>query len=133
MCQAHPQRYLEGIRLFNERELFECHDVLEELWADVLGHERDFYQGLIQAAVALFHFGEGNLAGAHKLYHSSQRYLQRYGDFYRGVDLAKFRSDLQRCFHELLEADPRDGYPSHVNLREDTIPLISFSSEPSAT
>ena len=58
-----PEKYLEGIRLFNECEFFDCHQVLEDLWQETLGPERKFYQGLIQAAVALFHFGNENLGG----------------------------------------------------------------------
>ena len=58
---AYPEKYVEGIRLFNEEEFFECHEVLEELWQETLGREKKFYQGLIQAAVALFHFGNENL------------------------------------------------------------------------
>ncbi len=60
----YPEKYLEGIRLFNEEDFFECHEVLEELWSETLGAEKKFYQGLIQAAVALFHFGNENLGGA---------------------------------------------------------------------
>ena len=63
----YPEKYLEGIRLFNEQEFFECHEVLEELWSETLGDEKKFYQGLIQAAVALFHFGNENLGGAQTL------------------------------------------------------------------
>ena len=48
----YPDKYLEGIRLFNEQEFFECHEVLEELWSETLGEEKKFYQGLIQAAVS---------------------------------------------------------------------------------
>ena len=74
----YPPQYLEGLRLLNDQDFFESHDVLEELWADIVGDERQFYQGLIQVAVALFHFSNGNLGGARKLYHSSHKYLQQY-------------------------------------------------------
>ena len=49
-----PEKYLEGIRLFNEQEFFECHDVLEELWSETLGDGHLFLQGLIQA-LSLIH------------------------------------------------------------------------------
>ena len=39
----------------------------EELWADYQGPDRQFFQGLIQAAVCLHHFGNGNTRGAKKL------------------------------------------------------------------
>ena len=37
-----PEKYLNGIRLFNEQEFFECHDVLEELWSETLGEPHLF-------------------------------------------------------------------------------------------
>ena len=39
---------------------------------------RLFYKGLIQAAVALHHFGNGNIRGARKVYRSSRGYLEPY-------------------------------------------------------
>ena len=47
-------RYLAGILFFNSHDFFEAHEVWEDLWADSHDDERRFYQGLIQAAVALF-------------------------------------------------------------------------------
>jgi hypothetical protein len=57
-------RYLGGVRFFNDGDFFEAHEVWEGLWLETSGPERRFYQGLIQAAVALYHFGNGNLRGA---------------------------------------------------------------------
>jgi predicted metal-dependent hydrolase len=121
----YPEKYLEGVRLFNEQEFFECHEVLEELWSETLGDEKKFYQGLIQAAVALFHFGNENLGGARKLYESSRLNLQRYGSFYQGLDLEKFHADMKTCFQELLEAT--QAYPAGVVLVEERIPTIQIA------
>ena len=115
----YPDKYLEGIRLFNEQEFFECHEVLEELWSETLGEEKKFYQGLIQAAVALFHFGNENLGGARKLYQSSRSNLERYGSYYQGLDLEKFHSDMKFCFQQLLEADPDLSGRRRIGRRAD--------------
>src|SRR5262245_58394393 len=56
----YPPRYLAGIVLFNEQAFFEAHEVWEDVWIEKSGLERKFYQGLIQAAVSLCHFGNGN-------------------------------------------------------------------------
>lgn len=125
MTDVYPALYLEGIRLFNSGEYFACHDVLEELWTDTLGEERAFYQGLIQAAVALFHFENGNLGGARKMYDSSRKYLEPYRPAYRGVDLDKLLADLEHCFQELLDAG--NVYPEGVRLIADRVPSIRFS------
>ena len=114
--------FAQAIQLFNEREFFACHDLLEELWSESLGAERDFLQGLIHAAVALFHFTEGNLTGARKMHDSALRYLQNSGENHRGLDLQRFRRDFDDCFAPLLE--PHQGYPVHVCIDETKIPSI---------
>lgn len=117
-----PEKYLEGIRLFNEEEFFECHDVLEELWSETMGDERSFLQGLIQASVALFHFGNGNLGGARKLFDSAWQRLGRYPTPYMGIDLLQFMLDFEQCFRELLDAG--SNWPEGIELRDDRIPVI---------
>ena len=71
--------YLQGIAYFNACEFFEAHEVWEDLWKSYSGELRLFYKGLIQAAVALHHFGNGNIRGARKVYGSSRGYLAQYG------------------------------------------------------
>ncbi len=124
MIQQYPSHYLEGLQLFNEREFFACHDVLEELWTDVIGEEKEFYQGLIQAAVALFHFENTNLGGAARMYLSAKRYLKKYHSPYMGIDLNQFLNDLDCCFEELLQE--KDGYPASVRLIPERIPVIEL-------
>ena len=130
MSEDYPAKYLEGLQLFNEEDFYECHDVLEELWAEVLGEEKKFYQGLIQASVALFHFGNENFGGARKLYFSSRKLLEAYPAEYMGVDLAKFLTDFQHCFQELLDA--KDQYPTDIELRDERIPKIGFPADQNA-
>jgi predicted metal-dependent hydrolase len=120
----YPPQFLEGLRLLNDQDFFESHDVLEELWADIVGDERQFYQGLIQVAVALFHFSNGNLGGARKLYHSSYKYLQQYPSTYMGLDLENLLNDLQTCFKELIDAD--NTYPTDLVIDESLIPRVAM-------
>lgn len=124
MSADYPELYLEGIRLFNEGKFYDCHDEFEELWTDNVGEERRFLQGLIQAAVGLFHFGNENLGGARKMYLAAVDKLTPYAPQYWGVDLAKFLADFRHCFAEILEAT--DGYPHGVTLKENRIPRIDF-------
>ncbi len=53
-----------GIRLFQEGNYFEAHDVWEEVWQDLSGHRRIFWQSLIQISVACYHIENGNIKGA---------------------------------------------------------------------
>ena len=127
VSEEYPQLYVEGIRLFNEEEFFDCHDVLEELWTEVTGEEKKYLQGLIQASVALFHFGNENLGGARKLYGASREKLEPYGEIYMGVNLSKFLADMKHCFEELLNAG--NQYPTDVVLRDERVPRIEFPYE----
>ena len=87
--------YLKGIRFFNRGDFFEAHDVWEELWMQCEESERLFYQGLIQAAVSLLHFENGNHIGARKLCRSSGEKLSLYGPRFQGLDILPFIEALQ--------------------------------------
>jgi uncharacterized protein len=91
-------RYLAGIVLFNERDFFSAHEVWEDLWNDCGDADRRFYQALIQAAVALYHYGQGNLRGAIKLFASSKAYMDRYPSPHLGLDCAGFWQRMTECF-----------------------------------
>jgi hypothetical protein len=99
---AYHWLYLTGIVLFNRGDWFEAHEAWEDLWHESGPPERRFYQGLIQAAVGLCHFHNGNLRGAVKLYHSSRDYLQPYQPKYLGLDVAGFWEQMERCYGEVL-------------------------------
>jgi predicted metal-dependent hydrolase len=120
-------RYLGGIQFFNERDFFEAHEVWEGLWMECAGPERRFYQGLIQAAVALFHFSNGNLRGAIKLYHSSRGYLERFGPSWLGLNVGAFLEQMARCFADVLAAPNPD--PS-LRPQEDRMPIITLDPAP---
>jgi predicted metal-dependent hydrolase len=83
-------RYLDGIERFNGGDYFDAHEVWEELWLDCPAFDRRFYQSLIQAAVALYHWGNGNLTGATRLFQSGRRYMSPYRPTYRGLDVDDF-------------------------------------------
>src|SRR5436190_15755643 len=101
MADEYPAQYLQGLRVFNAEDFFESHEVWEDLWSETQDERKKFYQGLIQVAVALLHFGNGNLGGARKLYTSSRKYLEPYQPEYQGLDVAKLLNDMQFCFQEL--------------------------------
>jgi predicted metal-dependent hydrolase len=82
--------YEQGIELFNRGDFFEAHEVWEELWLACPAAERRFFQALIQAAVALHHFGRGNYTGASRLFHSGRRYMEPYRPTYLGLDVEDF-------------------------------------------
>ncbi len=92
--------YLQGIEHFNRGEYFDSHEVWEELWIEETGENRRFYQGLIQAAVALYHLENGNEVGSRKLVASSAAYLERYRPWHHGLDVDQFVRCVRQCFDE---------------------------------
>jgi predicted metal-dependent hydrolase len=122
----HDPRYLEGIEHFNKCDFFEAHEVWEALWADTQGPARRFYQGLIQVAVCLHHFGNGNIRGAKKLYFGCRGYLEDYRPKYLDLDLDKLLAELEVCCREILES--QDEFP-RIEILPDLIPEIHLNKE----
>jgi len=74
-----------GIEEFNRGEYFEAHDTWEELWRETRGANRLFYQGLIQAAVGLYHLSCGNMSGATSQLLKAIAKLEQYPSPYGGL------------------------------------------------
>jgi hypothetical protein len=124
---SYDPRYLAGIVLFNRGDFFEAHEVWESLWMENSGEEKKFVQGLIQAAVALCHFCNGNARGAVKLYKSGRAYMERYDPHYMGLDRPSFWDRMEQCFAPLLAApEPPQG----LEPQEDLIPTIELDPAP---
>ncbi|KIL37058.1 hypothetical protein SD71_04385 [Cohnella kolymensis] len=108
---AGDPRYLAFIAHFNgDRDYFECHEVMEELWLEE--GRSPLLQGLLQAAVGLHHWNNGNLSGAVKLMTASRQKLGRYGDLLLGLDLAALCRDLDISLQR-LKASTQD-VPFHA-------------------
>jgi hypothetical protein len=113
--------FLKGIEYFNTCDFFESHEAWEEIWTDHQGPSRKFLQGLIQAAVALHHFGNGNIRGAKKLFYGSHGYLEPYRPHHMGIDLDKFLAQMDACFAEVVAS--QDEFPK-IEIVPDRIPEI---------
>lgn len=125
---TYDDRYLAGIVLFNRHDFFEAHEVWESLWMDTASPEKRFYQGLIQAAVGLCHYGNGNLRGAAKLYTSGRAYVERYDSPFLGMDTAAFWRDMERCFAPVLANPEADRH--QVQLDPKLVPKIALDPPP---
>lgn len=101
---SEQEDFARVVQLFNGQEYFACHDVLEGLWELAEESQRDFYQGLLHAAVSLFHYSEGNPTGARKMAGSTLEYLSGYGERHCGVDLKGLREGLAVCLAPLWQA-----------------------------
>ena len=115
-----PGQLLQAIREFNGREWFECHETVEELWIGEEGEVRDFYQGIIQIAVALHHWKNGNFGGAVSLLKGGAGYLGRVAEQCQWVDVAALIADADRIRTALEEL----GKERMEALDPALIPLI---------
>lgn len=119
-------RYLTGIDLFNRREFFDAHEIWEDLWHDTAGPDRRFYQGLIQAAVAVYHAGNGNGRGARRLFHSGRKYMSAFPSHHLGLDIPEFWVEMERALADFLREPPEE--PGRV--RPEQLPLIELNPRP---
>jgi predicted metal-dependent hydrolase len=92
--------YVEFIYYFNvERDYFECHEVMEELWLEE--GRSPLYQGLLQVAVGLYHHRNGNVSGSIKLFTAALEKLARRKPVELGIDLDRLVEDSQRYLSQL--------------------------------
>ena len=94
-------RLIEGVGLYNHQQFFQCHEVVESLWLDTTGPPKNFYKGVIQAAVAFYHWSRGNLPGALTLARSSVNYLKVYRPVYCQIDVDRFVEEFSGLFQWL--------------------------------
>ena len=93
---APPAELQRAIEEFNGGDWFESHETLEELWVGEKGELRDFYQGLLQVAVALYHWRNGNLKGALHLLQKGSDCLRRVSAPCQGIDVERLIEDAGR-------------------------------------
>jgi hypothetical protein len=85
----------EAISLFNRREYFACHEVLEEMWQEAVGDDKTFYESLIRFATG-FHlrFHRRNRQGASNLLTQGMMKSATYRPIHVGVDVALLYNDV---------------------------------------
>lgn len=100
---AHDPRYAEFFHAFNAGSYYEAHDVLEPLWLETSGPDRDFYKALIQLAGAFHHLTLQSREPAHRIHGRrmapAERLLRRsaellapYAPDHRGISVADVRA-----------------------------------------
>ena len=92
-------RFEIGIKLFNSCQWYKSHDVLEEIWHETGGPERQLLQGILQIAVAQVHLENSNMNGATILYGEALGRLKRFQFANLGLDIV----GLCKCITKRLE------------------------------
>jgi len=124
--------YLDGITLFNEHEFFEAHEVWEDIWHMAYGLKFEFYQGMIQCAVALEHYRRGNPRGVVSLFASYNRHFKDVPPIFMGLNVADFLSRMRTALAPVIDANPLPPQGS-IELDPSAPPKIALDYDPFET
>ena len=102
-----PKRPLleQAAELFNRKQYFECHDLLEDAWTGTRGAERDFLQGLIHVAVGMYHVAAENYPGAVSQLGAGVVALERFRPEREGLDVDGLLDGVWRCLEKSKQAE----------------------------
>lgn len=139
--------YLEYFRLFNARDYYGAHDVLEHIWLKAAGERREFYKALIQFAGGFVHLKHHRREPGHRIHgrrlHPSARLfrrcaalLEKFPQFYEGLDVRALRRRAEAMAKTLEDAafavNPWTPEAAPVlELRPSSAPIRAFRREPS--
>lgn len=112
MMSKYEALYLEYLVYFNrDRDYFECHEVLEELWLEQ--NKEPVYKGLLQVAVGMYHFRNQNIRGGYMMLESAVEILEKYPAQTLGIEL-ELLVNTSRSLAEKLR-----NYDSHPTPYHD--------------
>lgn len=130
--------FYEGLKLFNEGQWFDAHEVWEDVWHMACGDKKRFYQGLIQYSVTIEHIRRGNPRGVRCVYETCLGKFKGLPDVYMGFNIPKQLAELDRVVKPVLamgaEAfDPATGrgQPMPVDVGTEA-PKIELEYNPFA-
>lgn len=120
------ERYWKGIERFNERDFFEAHEILEDLWHEYRESDRTYLQALIQISAGLYHADAGNFKGAKSQLAKGLEKLNQYSPAHQGINLRVLIRDLFVCLTILDKCERGESEFS----AESFFPKITLTSEP---
>lgn len=106
MTDGIPEEFWQAIEEFNAQDFYACHDTLEVLWMDAVPLDKQFYQGVLQIAVSLYHLGNLNWRGAAILLGEGISRLVEYSPEYHIIDVEKLITESQEILLSLQESGP---------------------------
>lgn len=116
-----PPEFWQAVDEFNRGDYYDCHDTLEALWMEASEPERSFYQGILQIAVALYHYGNDNQRGAMILLGEGMRRLRPYPQFAYGIDLAALLAQGNLCLQQLQQ---QSQAASEALIQPSALPMV---------
>ena len=99
-------RLISAVNKFNNKEYFECHEILEDIWFDERGEARDFYQGLLHAATAFYHLTKkNNYKGTVLQLEKSLVKLEKFNEPFMGIDTPILKKKLINILKRLKKKE----------------------------
>ena len=123
LAPAADSAMLDAVRLFNERAYYECHDVLEEEWADARGVRREVLKALVKLAAGMYHLQTSGYRGAGSLLSSGLAALEALPPDALFFQVPPLRDPVARCL-EKLETLESGGAVEWV---EDDLPRLDLT------
>jgi hypothetical protein len=123
--------YYDGIQLFNDHEFFEAHEAWEDIWHMAYGLKHDYYQGMIQCAVALEHYRRSNPRGVISLFGSYRPKFKDVPPTFMGLDVTRFLAEMHDVLRPVLDARPVPEKGA-IELDEARAPVIRLLYDPFA-
>lgn len=101
-----PPGIMEGIRLFNDGEYYECHEAIEHEWHAETRPIRRLYQGILQIGVGFLHAKRGNYNGALLLLNDGIEKVSDFTPHCLGIDTATLAWESRAALENLRELGP---------------------------
>ena len=113
--------FKQGIEYFNSEYFFEAHDAFEEIWMDIRGNDRRFFQGLVQVSTGFYHLRMRNLDGGVSQLAKGVEKLNAFLPTHHNVDLDRLLTEVKACINMLKSVTIKDFAFSGMR---STIPKI---------
>lgn len=105
--------YRAFFHCWNDRQYYEAHDVLEQLWLKTDSDDADFFKGLIQAAGAFVHLKKHyehpshakhgrRLAPAARLFRMAEENLSAFMPRHHGLNVTKLCELLRKYLDQIV-------------------------------
>jgi len=110
--------------LWRQEKFWACHEALEEVWKrESDAPRKQFLQGLIHGAVAVFQFRRGNFVGAARQFVRARVRLGASLPERDGVQVGELLVGVEReiavCFEKLNEKERADSLVLEARLRSE--------------
>jgi predicted metal-dependent hydrolase len=119
-------RLREGIRLFNDGQFFECHDILETVYQEADDTHKPFLEGMIQLAAAFRIFCDfGEIKGPVRMIYQALIRFENYQPAFLQIRVQDF---CQAAEAWAKAAEKKDAQPTAANIPKIQFQRFSFFS-----